>query len=155
MHQARVRQPATRHFFGGGDEPHIAADVGRGGEHRLDMVGARGRDPRARVVEHVRDLRSAQAVIDRHDDESRATQPVGDLRARDGVERHPRHAVALSAAEAREDVGDAARPPVQRPEVDGLFAADHRRLVGLGLGMAAQEVHGHTADAKEPSSGRM
>src|SRR5438046_405725 len=75
-------------------------------------------------------------------------QPVGDVYAVDGVERHPRDAVAFVASERGESVGDPARPPAEGCEVMDAVAADDGRLVRQRSGVIRQEIETHGSDPR-------
>src|SRR5438132_684153 len=78
--------------------------------------------------------------VARHDDQASASEPVGDLRASDGVERHPRDTVAVAAAARGEGVGDPARFPVEGCEVKGAIGADDGGIGRQRSGVARQEI---------------
>ena len=147
-HELAIRKPLCRNPVTHCDEADVALRArGRRGHH-VDVVWPCGHNLRSRVVQHECHLRSAKAKVDRDDHEARTPEPARDLGARDRVERHPRDAIALLAAQVRERVGDPARTPVQRRKVEDFLAADHGGLVRQRLGVARQEVEFHAPDAK-------
>ena len=146
--QLVVGKPSLRHSITYGDETHVVLDLPDRRGHHLDVVGSGGSGLRARIVEHVRDLRAAQPEVDRHDDQARSSQPVGDLRAFDGIERHPRDTVAVAASERGEGVGDPIRLPAQGCEVKDAIAADDGRLGRQRSGVARQEIQTHGSDPR-------
>ena len=147
-HQVAVGEPAIGHRVIHRDEGHVPVYVGHRLGHRLDMVGSRNRDFRARIVEHVSDLRAAQPVVDGHDDQSGSPRTADDLCALDRVERHQRDAVLYVAAKAFENRGRAASPLAQVREIHDAVSADERRLVRQRIGVGGQEIEAHSSDPK-------
>ena len=143
-HELAKSEPALGHVISHGDKSHIVVQVRSGFRHRVDVIGSSEGYVRARVVEHVSDLRTTQPVVDRHDDQSCAPAAVGDLGALDRVEGHQRDSVFLVAAEPGQNVRGAICLAQHRRVVEHPVTADQRRLIRQRFGMRRQEIEVHS-----------
>src|SRR6202158_6079108 len=132
-HQVAVRQPAFRLLAPGGDVSPPTFHVGPRRLDDLDVVVIGAHDLRARIVQHVSDLRPPQAVVDRDGDQADTAKAAGDLKAHGRVEGHDRDAVARFAAKIAEQVGGPVGAPVQSREVDDVVAKDQCGFVRIAL----------------------